>query len=70
MAEIIHRLAGVKSRTGLARSTIYDLIKKGRFPPPIHLGQRSVGWIESELSAWIEERIALRMGHHKEVHHA
>ena len=27
------------------------------FPKPVQLGPRAVGWIESEVSAWITERI-------------
>ncbi len=53
----ILRLPNVKSRTGLSRSTIYALIKDKRFPKYINLGARSVGWLESEIEAWIESRI-------------
>ena len=34
----------VELRTGLARSTIYDLMTKGLFPRPVRLGKRAVGW--------------------------
>ena len=30
---------------------------QGRFPRPVSLGARAVGWIESELNEWIRERI-------------
>ena len=30
----------------------------GSFPQPIRLGARAVGWIESEVDAWIREQIA------------
>jgi prophage regulatory protein len=56
--EQIERLSTVKARTGLSRSSIYDLIKKGKFPSPIKLGLRSVGWVHGEVTGWIEERIA------------
>jgi prophage regulatory protein len=39
----------VEARTGLARSTLYQRIADGTFPKPIHLGPRSVAWIESEV---------------------
>jgi len=54
------RLGAVIQVTGLARSTIYKLISTGDFPPPVPLTGRSVGWIESEVSAWIRTRVALR----------
>jgi prophage regulatory protein len=48
--------------TGLQRTAIDNLIRIGSFPRPIPLGKRSVGWLESEVLAWQEERIALRDG--------
>ena len=53
----ILRLPNVKTRTGLSRSTIYAMIKDKRFPKYISLGARSVGWLESEIEAWIESRV-------------
>lgn len=53
----IIRRKQVEARTGLARSTIYLQISQGTFPAPISLGERSVGWLESEITAWIEQRI-------------
>lgn len=55
--QTILRLPLVRARTGLSRSTIYLKISEGTFPAPISLGERSVGWIESEVDAWIAERI-------------
>jgi prophage regulatory protein len=57
MATIILRLPTVKARTGLARSTIYLRIKEGTFPKPVSLGGRAVGWIEAEVSDWLQEQI-------------
>lgn len=48
----------VQKRTGLCRSHAYDLARKGRFPAPIKIGGRASGWIESEVDAWIEDRIS------------
>lgn len=55
--ERILRLTDVKARTGLSRSSIYLNISKGQFPKHISLGARSVGWLESEIDAWIQSRI-------------
>lgn len=54
------RLPEVKSLTGISRSQIYELIKKGKFPRQINLGARAVGWVESEVQEWIQQRIADR----------
>lgn len=51
------RLPEVLTRTGLSRSTIYVRLDQGRFPKPVSLGARAVGWIESEVDEWIRERI-------------
>ena len=53
----ILRRPQVEARTGLARSTIYDRIKAGTFPAPVSLGEKAVGWVESEIDAWIAARI-------------
>ena len=57
MAKKILRLKEVKTRTGLGRSTIYLRIAQGSFPKSIALGERAVGWLESDLDEWINERI-------------
>jgi len=56
----IIRLKGVIDSTGLARSTIYKYVSEGAFPKPISLGDRSVGWLESEVHNWILARVAER----------
>ncbi|MGQ5522664.1 helix-turn-helix transcriptional regulator [Chitinimonas sp. PSY-7] len=60
---IIIRRKEVEARTGLSRSAIYDKLDTkspsydATFPTQIRLGTGSVGWIESEVKAWIESRI-------------
>ena len=56
------RLPRVQTRAGLARSTIYVRVADGSFPKPVRLGARAVGWIESEVDAWIREQIAASRG--------
>ncbi len=53
----ILKLPMVEDRTGYRRSSIYLKVSQGTFPSPITLGARSVGWLESEIDAWIEQRI-------------
>ena len=57
MTNSILRLPAVKARTGLSRSTIYLRISKNEFPAPISLGGRAVGWIESDVDNWLNEKI-------------
>ncbi len=56
----IIRIATVVDQTGIPKSSIYALIKEGVFPEPIQLSHRCVGFIESEVQDWIEEKIAAR----------
>ena len=57
MVPKILRLPAVIDKTGLSRATIYLKISKKTFPSPISLGERSVGWLESEVEAWIQRQI-------------
>ena len=50
------RLPSVVRRTGLARSTIYRLIAERKFPCPVKLAGRAVGWRRSDLDRWSEDR--------------
>ena len=59
MYQTVLRLALVKKRTGLSRSSIYSGVKQGTFPAQISLGPRAVGWLESSIDEWIQSRIAL-----------
>jgi prophage regulatory protein len=51
------RLRQVCQLTGLGRSMIYQMQAEGRFPHCIKLGERAVGWLESEVRDWLASRI-------------
>ena len=57
MPRRILRLPNVLDRTGLSRSTVYQRVTEGRFPRPVSLGTRAVGWIETEVEEWIARQI-------------
>jgi prophage regulatory protein len=54
------KLKEVQKITGLSRSSIYDYIDKGLFPTQVKLGERSVAWVDQEITAWVESRISAR----------
>jgi prophage regulatory protein len=52
------RVRQVCDRTGLSRSTVYELVAKGVFPRPVRISARTVGWLEVEIEDFIRSRIA------------
>ncbi|MER9374264.1 AlpA family transcriptional regulator [Mesorhizobium sp. M0491] len=48
----------VLTRTGLSVSTLYELIKAGRFPRPLKIGVSAVAWDADEITEWQERCIA------------
>lgn len=55
-------MAFITAYTGLTDKWFYKLIKDGEFPKPIKLG-RSSRWTESEVKAWLKQRIETSRGH-------
>ncbi|KHS76446.1 hypothetical protein RC94_02325 [Pectobacterium brasiliense] len=49
-------MAFITDFTGLTDKWFYKLIKDGQFPKPIKLG-RSSCWMQSEIEAWLHQRI-------------
>jgi prophage regulatory protein len=56
--ERILRISEVRARIGLSKSQIYLLINNENFPPPIKLGARASGWLESEVINWVNRKIS------------
>jgi prophage regulatory protein len=54
-AQII-RFPELRRRVALSRTTIWRLEAAGRFPRRRRLSERSVGWILSEVEAWLAAR--------------
>jgi prophage regulatory protein len=46
--------------TGLGKTTVYAMVKEGKFPQPIKIGMRFVAWPAHEIEAWIADLIAAR----------
>lgn len=49
-------MAFITQLTGLTDKWFYKLIQDGTFPKPIKLG-RSSRWLQSEVEAWLKQRI-------------
>jgi prophage regulatory protein len=53
------RLPEVEAATGLKKSTLYLLMKRGEFPRCVQVTPgRTVAWAESSVLQWIQDRIA------------
>jgi len=48
----------VIEKTTLSRRVIYNYVEAGTFPAPIKVGARRIAFVEAEVDAWIEKRIA------------
>ncbi len=57
-AKQLIKLCGVKQLVGMSRSSIYAAISAGTFPKSISLGLRSVAWLSSDISEWIDSKVA------------
>lgn len=57
----ILRRPEVEAKVGFKRAYLYELVKAGKFPKPITLGIRAVGWDSVEIDQWILDRIRDRV---------
>ena len=56
----IIKINEVAKITTLSKGSIYRLIKAGNLPKQVKLGERSSGWIESEIQDWVKQRMEAR----------
>ncbi len=52
-------VAEIRQRFGLSKSTTYLYVRDNRFPAPVKIGSSS-RWLESEVNAWLAERVRER----------
>lgn len=53
----ILKLPEVMAATALSRSSIYAYIQAKKFPAPVRIGVRAVGWESELVTKWLEDRI-------------
>jgi prophage regulatory protein len=54
------RLPEVEGLTGLKKSSIYGLVKAGKFVRPVRISARCVAWPEQACLQWVQDQIAAR----------
>jgi prophage regulatory protein len=52
------RLPEVESVTGLKKSTIYNLMKAGKFVNPVRISKRCTAWPAGAVYGWVQAQIA------------
>lgn len=56
MTKMVYSIDDLKEVIGLSKWTVYDLIKKGKFPRPVQLSANRVGWRAGEIQSWVDGR--------------
>lgn len=56
MPNEILRLPKLIALIGMSRSWVYTEVATGRFPAPVKLGSRAVGWRHSDVEVWLTSR--------------
>lgn len=54
------RINAVAERVEFHPVHVRRLVKAGKFPAPIRLGENRVAWIESEIDQWLEVKLQER----------
>ena len=54
------RKAVAADRVGYHPEHLMRLVRQGKFPAPVHLGPRTVAFVEDEVNEWLKARIAER----------
>ncbi|TCQ87839.1 AlpA family transcriptional regulator [Pseudomonas sp. JUb52] len=52
----------VEALTSLSRTQIYRLIARNEFPRQVKLAPGHAVWVEQEVAAWVDQRIAAARG--------
>lgn len=52
----------LRNKKGIAfsRAHIYRMVAAGKFPKPVTIGEARIAWLDEEVEAWIDGRIAER----------
>jgi prophage regulatory protein len=59
MSERLLRRGEIKGITGLSPTTIWRLEAEGKFPAHRLISRGLIGWLSSEVDAWLQSRPAI-----------
>jgi prophage regulatory protein len=60
MTDRLMKVGEVAAKVALHEATVFELVSRGKFPAPIRLSRRASRWSETEVDAWIADRLAER----------
>ena len=55
-------ISNVVESVGVSRSTLWRMVRTGRFPQPLTISVRRRGWCRTDVEAWLEARRAEAYG--------
>ena len=57
MEETFIRRKALEAKLGLSCSTIYAMMAADKFPRPVKIGRRAVGWRNTDIQAWVRSKV-------------
>jgi prophage regulatory protein len=54
------RFKELRQRVPLGRTTIWKMMREGRFPQSRRIGKMATAWLENEIEEWIKNRAGIR----------
>jgi prophage regulatory protein len=62
----------LNKRAAAARTTLHPvslmrLVRKGKFPKPVHIGEARIAFVEEEVDNWIKAQIEKRDDNHHDL---
>ena len=57
MEKTFIRRKALEAKLGLSCSTIYAMMAADKFPRPIKIGRRAVGWRNTDIQAWVRSKV-------------
>jgi len=57
MEVIFIRRKALEAKLGLSCSTIYAMMAADKFPRPIKIGRRAVGWRNTDIQEWVLSKV-------------
>jgi prophage regulatory protein len=52
------RVPDVCKATTLSRTTIYRLVRAGKFPAPVKLTEQTIAWDQAAVDSWLQQKLS------------